>query len=117
MNHGHPATVTSSLQTCYSKKHVIKSITVFRGKAGDAEDDSKQVSRRVTAVTMKYSDDSEQSVGEASNDDTVNQETYQLEEGELVTEVHYHYPVHVMEKRGKILCYCQNQSQRQSSVD
>ena len=76
---------------------------MFRGKAGDPEDDSKQVSRRVTAVTMKYSDDSEQSVGEASNDDTVNQETYQLEEGELVTEVHYHYPVHVMEKRGKML--------------
>ena len=75
---------------------------MFRGKVGD-QDDSKQPSRRVRSVSMKYSDDSEQSVGEASNDDTVNQETYQLEEGELVTEVHYHYPVHVMEKRGKML--------------
>ena len=103
MNHEYPATVTSSLQTCYSTKHVIKSITVFRGKAGDAEDDSQQVSRRVRSVTMKYSDDSEQSVGDAGDDDTVKQETYQLQEGELVTEVHYHYPVHVMEKRGKML--------------
>ena len=68
-------------------------------KDGDKPDDGNQFDRRVAGIKLKYSDDSESSVGETEHH-TVKQETYEVEEGELVTEVHCHYPTSLLSKKG-----------------
>ena len=68
-------------------------------KDGDKPDDSNQFDRRVSGIKLKYSDDTESSVGETSHH-TVKHETYAVEEAELLTEVHYHYPTSLLTKKG-----------------
>ena len=60
--------------------------------------DSNQFDRRVSGLGLKFADDSEERLGETEHH-TVKQETYTLEEGELVQEVHSHYPTSLLLKK------------------
>merc|ERR1712066_1185139 len=66
---------------------------------GEKPSDKNQFDRRVTGVKLKFSDDTETSIGEISHH-TAKEATYQIEEGELITEVHPHYPTSLLNKKG-----------------
>ena len=66
--------------------------------AGETAEDSNQFDRRVSGLRLKFDDDSEEVLGETEHT-TVRQETYELEEGELVQEVHSHYPTSLLLKK------------------
>ena len=93
------------LQTGFSNSSVIRSVTVVTCnkslKEGEEVGDSNQWDRRVTGVKMKFEDGSEAGVGDIEDDHhTRRTETYDLEEGELVTQVHAHYPPALLAKKG-----------------
>ena len=74
----------------YCNDKVIRSITIVTTNLsvpeGEKPTDKNQFDRRVSGVKLKFSDDTETSIGEISHH-TAKDETYQLEECELITEV------------------------------
>ena len=63
--------------------------------------DAAQWDRRLTGVRMKFEDGSEAEVGDMEDGHhTRRMETYDLEEGELITQVHAHYPPALLAKKG-----------------
>ena len=90
------------MQKVLKTSKVIIAITVFTINSsipeGDNPEDSNQFDRRVSGLSLKFDDDSEERLGETEHH-TVKQETYRLEEGELVQEVHSHYPTSLLLKK------------------
>ena len=90
------------MQKILRASNVITSITVFTINssvpAGQTADDTNQFDRRVSGLSLKFDDDTEEQLGETEHH-TARQETYRLEEGELVQEVHSHYPTSLLLKK------------------
>ena len=92
-------------QTGFSSSSVPRSVTVVTSntsvKEGETAGDSAQWDRRVTGLTIKFEDGSEAGVGDTEAEHhTRRSQVYDLEEGELVTEVHAHYPPALLAKKG-----------------
>jgi len=87
----------------FNKKQVIRSLTVFTSNTSLQEkqkpDDTNQFDRRVSGIKVKYDNGKEDSLGLTDHHST-KQETYDLEEGEFVTEVHTHHPAALIKKPG-----------------
>ena len=90
------------MQKVLRTSNVITSITVFTINSSIPEsgnpEDSNQFDRRVSGLSLKFDDDSEERLG-VTEHHTVKEETYRLEEGELVQEVHSHYPTSLLLKK------------------
>ena len=89
-------------QKVHRTSSVIRSITVFTVNESLAEcdkaEDSDQFDRRVAGISLKFDDSSEDSLGNTEHH-TARQQTYTLEEGELILEVHSHYPTSLLVKK------------------
>ena len=91
------------MQVRYSSGKVLRSVTVCTAntsvKEGAKADDSNQFDRRVSGVKLHYEDGTEESLGECGHH-TAREVTHGLEEGEVITEVHTHYPASLLGKKG-----------------
>ena len=82
---------------------MVRSLTVFTSntsvKETEKPDDTNQFDRRVSGIKIKFDDGKEESIG-LTDHHTTKEETYNLEEGELITEVNTHHPTALINKPG-----------------
>lgn len=87
----------------FNNNDVIRSLTVFTSntsvKEKEKADDTNQFDRRVSGIKVKYDDGKEESIG-LTDHHTTKQETYDLEQGEFITEVNSHHPTALINKPG-----------------
>lgn len=87
----------------FNNNDVIRSLTVFTSntsvKEKEKADDTNQFHRRVSGIKVKYDDGKEESIG-LTDHHTTKQETYDLEQGEFITEVNSHHPTALINKPG-----------------
>jgi len=90
-------------KVAFNNKQVIRSLTIFTSntsiKAKQKADDTNQFDRRVSGIKIKFDGGKEETIG-MTDHHTKKEETYDLDQGEFITEVHTHHPTALINKPG-----------------